>query len=60
MSISNKQKPGGTLLRSAFLTITLVLAGFMLSYPLPLAYPLLNIESTKYIWPLRQPERLGS
>ena len=60
MSISNKQKPGRTLLRSAFLTITLVLAGFMLNYPLPLAYPLLNIESIKHIWPLQQPERLSS
>jgi hypothetical protein len=60
MSISNKQKSGGTLLRSVFLTITLILAGFMLSSLLPLAYPLLNIENTNNIWPLRQPERLSS
>ena len=60
MSISNKQKPGRTLTRSACLTMTLVLAGFLLSYPLPLTYPLLDIESTKHIWHLQQPQRLRS
>jgi len=49
ISISNKQKPGRALTRFACLTITLVLAGFLLSYPLPLSYPLLDIESTKHI-----------
>lgn len=60
MPISNKRKPDRTLLRSAYLIITLALAGFMLSYPLPLTYPFLDIESTKHLWPLRQPQRLSS
>ena len=60
MSISNKKKPGRTLLGSVCLTITLVLTSFLLSYPLPTTYPVLDIESTEHSWHLRQPERLSS
>ena len=60
MSISNKQKSGRTLRSSTCLTITLVLTSFLLSYPLPPTYPVLDIESTEHSWYLRQPERLSS